>query len=207
MQTDSPLVTVDNANWFTIGHCWQCKLIHHWSLLTLQTALLAMGHSHSRVLWLQKLKTYLLRTQSSRVLPLKPEAGKYIAMHAMLTAKDSLLISILPVHLPAFFSLPKPLPGFSCFGYGQHQFLCGPTEWNRSPCSSLQTIDAGSHVECPWSINRFQNMSLFFWFGISILWIWFQLSDRDWCALWNIKCVVLCCTGFFVKYFYRELRF
>ena len=64
----------------------------------------------------QKLKSHLVRTQSLNVLPLKPEVGQYIAIHATLTARDFLLISTLPVHSPAFF--PKPLPTFPCVGCG-----------------------------------------------------------------------------------------
>ena len=32
----------------------------------------------------------------------------------------------------------------------------GPEGENRSSCSSLQTVDAGSRVECPRNINRLQ---------------------------------------------------
>ena len=38
------------------------------------------------VLWMQKLKTRLLTTQSSKVLPCKPGVGPYIAIYATLTA-------------------------------------------------------------------------------------------------------------------------
>ena len=49
-------------------------------------------------------ESHLMRTQSLKVLPLKPGVGQYIAMHATLTARNfSLLISPLPVHSPAFF--------------------------------------------------------------------------------------------------------
>ena len=65
----------------------------------------------------QKLKSHPVRTHSLNVLPLKPGVGRYIAIHATLTARDFFfLISILPVQSPAFF--PKPLPIFSCVGYG-----------------------------------------------------------------------------------------
>ena len=43
----------------------------------------------------------------------KAGVDQYIAIHATLTA---LLISVLPVHSPAFF--PKPLPSFSCVSCG-----------------------------------------------------------------------------------------
>ena len=39
----------------------------------------------------QKLKSHLVRTQSLNFLPLKPGVGRYIAKHAMLTARDFFL--------------------------------------------------------------------------------------------------------------------
>ena len=76
----------------------------------------------------QKLKSYLVRTQSLNILPLKPGVGQYIAIHAMLTARDfsSLLISTLPVLAPAF--LPKPLPIFPVLAVANTWFLCRPAE-------------------------------------------------------------------------------
>ena len=35
-----------------------------------------------------EITSHLLRTQSSKVLPLKPGVGQYIAIHAMSTARD-----------------------------------------------------------------------------------------------------------------------
>ena len=53
----------------------------------------------------QKLKIHLLKTQSSKILPLKPGAGPYIVVHATPTARDFFLAtSTLPVHSLAFFS-------------------------------------------------------------------------------------------------------
>ena len=73
--------------------------------------------SHLPFLWTQKLKSHLMRTQSLKVLSLKPGVGQYIAMHATLTAKvSSSLISTDPVHSPAFF--PKALQSFSCVSCG-----------------------------------------------------------------------------------------
>ena len=64
-------------------------------------------------LWVQKLKSHLMRTQSLKVLPLKPRVGQYLAMHATLTARDFFLANFYPlVHSPAFFL--KLLPSFSC---------------------------------------------------------------------------------------------
>ena len=41
-------------------------------------------------------KTHLLRTQSSKVLPFKPEAGPYTAMHATPTGRDFLFANFYP---------------------------------------------------------------------------------------------------------------
>ena len=45
---------------------------------------------------MQKLKTHLSRSQSSKFLPFKPGAGPYIAMHAWPTAGDFSLINFYP---------------------------------------------------------------------------------------------------------------
>ena len=47
-------------------------------------------------LWTQQLKSPLMRTQSWKVLPLKPGVGQYIAMHATLTARDFFLANFYP---------------------------------------------------------------------------------------------------------------
>ena len=64
-------------------------------------------------LWMQKLKSHLVRTQSLNILPLKPGVGRYIAMHATLTARDFFLAYFYPSDpftcLSFFF---KPLPIF-----------------------------------------------------------------------------------------------
>ena len=57
----------------------------------------------------QKLRSHLLKTPSSNVLPLKPGAGQYIAMHATPTARDFFLANSSPsgslIHL-RFFQTP-----------------------------------------------------------------------------------------------------
>ena len=45
---------------------------------------------------MQKLKSHLMRTQGLKVLPLKPEVGQYIAMHATLTTRDFFLANFYP---------------------------------------------------------------------------------------------------------------
>ena len=54
---------------------------------------------------MQKLKTYSLRTQSSKLLCVKPGVGQNIAMHVSPTAKDFFLelICTFLVHSPSFF--------------------------------------------------------------------------------------------------------
>ena len=44
----------------------------------------------------QKLKSHLMRTQSLKVLPLKPRVSEYVAMHATLTASDFFLAKFYP---------------------------------------------------------------------------------------------------------------
>ena len=44
----------------------------------------------------QKLKTHLVRTQSLNILPLKPGASQYIAIHATLTARNFFLTYFYP---------------------------------------------------------------------------------------------------------------
>ena len=57
---------------------------------------LLLPETLSWVLWMQKLKTRLLRAQGSKVLPLKPGAGQYITMHATSTARDFFLAKFYP---------------------------------------------------------------------------------------------------------------
>ena len=45
---------------------------------------------------MQKLKSHLVRTKSLYILPLKPGVGQYIAIHAMLTARDFFLANFYP---------------------------------------------------------------------------------------------------------------
>ena len=66
---------------------------------------------------MQKLKTHMLRTQSSKILPFEPGAGLYMAMHAVPTAMDFSLVSFYPSG-PFTCIFPKPLLSFSCVGCG-----------------------------------------------------------------------------------------
>ena len=72
---------------------------------------------HSGILRTQKLKTHLLRKQSSEIFSLKPGVDQYIAMHATPTARNFFLANLyFLVNSPSF--LPKSLPRFSCVSCG-----------------------------------------------------------------------------------------
>ena len=62
------------------------SLLHFSSFVTLSLSLPRSGELRT-----QKLKSHLVRTQSLNIRPLKPGVGQYIAIHAMLTARDFFL--------------------------------------------------------------------------------------------------------------------
>ena len=68
-------------------------------------------------LWTHKLKSHLVRTQSLNVLPVKPGIGQYIAIHAMLTARDFFLAYFYPSG-PFTCIFSKTFSDFSCVGFG-----------------------------------------------------------------------------------------
>ena len=59
----------------------------------------------------QKLKSHLMRTQSLKILPLKPGVGQYKAIHATLTARDFFLVNFYPSG-PFTCIFPKLHPSF-----------------------------------------------------------------------------------------------
>ena len=90
----------------------------HWNLRQVRSRIrVLLSVFHSGELQIQKLRSHLLRTQSSKVLLLKPGVGQNRAMRVSSTARDFFLelISTLPVHSPALF--PKSLPSFSCISW------------------------------------------------------------------------------------------
>ena len=100
----------------------------------------------------QTLKSHVVRTQSLKVLPLKPGVDQYIAIHATLTARIFFsLVSFLQVHSPAFFCKTSP-EFFPVLAVGNAGFSVG------SQNKKVTLLDAGSRVECPRNINRLQNM-------------------------------------------------
>ena len=74
----------------------------------------------------QKLKSYLVRTQSLNVLPLKPGVGQYIALHAMLTARDFFLAYFYPSS-PFTCIFSRTFPDlFLCWLWLTHGSCVGP---------------------------------------------------------------------------------
>ena len=65
----------------------------------------------------QKLMSHLVRTQSLNVLPLKPGAGQYIAIHATHTARDFFFTYFYPSS-PFICICFQTSPYFSCVGCG-----------------------------------------------------------------------------------------
>ena len=102
----------------------------------------------------QKLKSRLRRTQSLKVLPLKPGVGQYIAIRAALTARDVFLAIIYPSGpftciFPQNFSQSFPVLAAAYAGS-----CVGPQNKN------VTLLDAGSLVECPWNRNRLKKIYL-----------------------------------------------
>ena len=101
--------TTVNAEWYiNIG---LPKAFEAW------TARRPNKQSRSGELRTLKLKSHLLRTQTLRVLPLKPEGCQYIAIHATLPVRDFFPANIYPSG-PLTYSFPKHLPSLSCGGCG-----------------------------------------------------------------------------------------
>ena len=104
--------------------------------------------SRSGELRMQKLKSHLLSTESLKVIPLKPGVGQYIAIHAILTARDFFLAYLYP---------SGPI---TCIFSKTFQFFPVLAVANISSCVGLQNkkkkvtlLDAGSCVWCPRNIN------------------------------------------------------
>ena len=77
----------------------------------------------------QKLKSHLERTHSLSILLLKPVVGQYIAIHAMLTARDffhsCLFLHFRSFHLHFFQNLSRYFP---VLAVTNTWFLCRPAE-------------------------------------------------------------------------------
>ena len=89
----------------------------------------------------QKLKPHLVRTQSLKVLPLKPGESQYIAIHATLTARDFFLPYFYPSGpFTCFFSKTSPDFFFPVLAMANTGSCVGPQNkighpaWCRFPC-------------------------------------------------------------------------
>ena len=81
-----------------------------------------------------------MRTWSLNVLPLKPGVGQYIAMHAMLTARDFFLANFYPpVHSPAYF--PNPSRVFPVLAVANTGSCVGPQNEIGHPAHHRQLIE------------------------------------------------------------------
>ena len=104
---------------------------------------------HSGVLRMQKLKTHVLRTQSSKVLPFRPGVGPYIAMHAISTARAFFL---------AYFYPSSPKDNTSCkivlYGASVKCFFW----WNQNTTISLVNFcikrETTNLIRCKWTLGR-----------------------------------------------------
>ena len=108
------------------GNVSVCRYMSYVLSLTV-SVLCALTASRTGELRTKKLKSHLVRTQSLNVLPLKPGAGLYIALHAKLTARDFFLAYFYP---PGPFTciFPKPLQIFPVLAVANTWFLCRPAE-------------------------------------------------------------------------------
>ena len=83
-------------------------------IIIINTAVVvAAAFSRSGELRAQKLKSHLSKTQSLKVLPLKPWLGQYVAIHATLTASDFLLANFYPSGPLTCIFFSKPLRSYS----------------------------------------------------------------------------------------------
>ena len=71
-------------------------LLQHLKIYHYYLTILLLFSPRSGELRTQKLKSHLLRTQSLKVLPVKPAAGQYVAIRATLTARDFFLANLYP---------------------------------------------------------------------------------------------------------------
>ena len=125
----------------------------------------------------EKLKSHLLRTQSLKVLPLKPEVRQYIAVHARLTARDFLLANFYPPGpFTCIFSTTSP--EFPVSAVANSGSCVGPHNKADHP--------AGCRFPC-WVLAEYKQASkhvfLFFWVCLPKLWIeielWFEREKQN----------------------------
>ena len=90
---------------------WPSSFGRQWFSQVTSGTVSTSSRARSGELRTQKSKSHLVRTQSLKVLPLKPGAGQYIAVHATLTARDLSLAYFYPSgQVTCIF--PKTSPDF-----------------------------------------------------------------------------------------------
>ena len=111
-------------------HEWTFLILHEWpfsSCFSLCHYSGLLRRSRSGVLQMQKYKTYLLRTQSTTVLPLKPGVGQNIAMHALQTVRDFILANFYLPNPTTFIFFPHNISGvFPVLAVANAGFCVGP---------------------------------------------------------------------------------
>ena len=114
----------DRADWMSF-----CTLCVSWLSDELALSEDPVAQPRSGELRTQKLNSYLVRTQSLNVLPLKPGVGQYITIHATLTARDfflsCLFLHFWSIHLHFFQNRTRFFP---VLAVANTWFLCRPTE-------------------------------------------------------------------------------
>ena len=120
------LYSVRKGAWPNGEPTWQVRLHEHdalrrmpqgWQVSWRFSLFLTCLFYRSGELRMQKLKSHLVRTQNLNVLHFKPGVGRYIAIHATLTARDFFL-AYFYTSGPFTCIFSKPLPIFSCVGCG-----------------------------------------------------------------------------------------
>ena len=112
--------------------------------------------SRSGELPTQKFKSYLMTTQSLKVLPLKIGVDQYIAMHATLTARDFFIANFyLSGQFTCIFSETSP-KFVMCWLWLTRGSCVGPQNKIGHPAGGIFP------VECPRNMNRLKKLDLWY---------------------------------------------
>ena len=161
--------------------CWLGRRPQLTTICSLErAAIVSLTESRSGELRTQKLKSHLLRTQSLKVLPLKPGVGQYIAIHATLTATDFFLAYFYPSSPPTcIFSKASPdfFPALAVVNTGS---CVGPQNEIGHP--------AGCRFPCwvPAEYKQAKKKWLVVWWLVKwLISIWSEVCVQPWCnPLW-----------------------
>ena len=113
-------------------------------------------------------------------------------MHDVLCFLPDEFLSFRLIQLHFFQNLSRVFP---VLAVANTVSCVGPEGENRSACSSLLTVDAGSRVECLRNINRLQNMCYYFsGFGFRN-----TIVEKIWAVVFKkgvFVCVCVCGGGY-----------